>query len=516
MRGLVLVGFSLVAIPLIGAIINSVIQVDSLALQSKRLVVNGVQVTRESENLARQLASVERAARQYHVLGDDEMLSLYRTRLEQLNKTVAALRRLMPTDQEHARLDRIGHEMQRVTATLQDFSPKSSEVSKALKRFDPLGRLVNELTRKRKSLIDDAVNNLQASASQARNTLIWFAAILIPSAVLLIFRFTVLITRPVRHLSGAIHQLGDGRFQHPVAITGPPEFEALAKDLDWLRKRLLEVEEEKTRFLRHMSHELKTPLASLREGTELLVDGDLGRLSESQQEVAVILREHSIELQRLIENLIDFNVWQERKTELKCVWFELSPLLDAIIDHLRLTLDTHGVKVNNKVGQLCIYANREMIRKALENLLSNAVKFSPDEGSIVVEASRQGEAVQIDIADSGPGIPEPEREAIFQPFFQGQKQPSGHVGGTGIGLSLVKEVVEAHGGRIEIIDGVYQGAHFRLTLPIYPGNRENELDNESRFLAHNSSESQNIYHMHNGPMDANRDAVSLHPSTPHR
>ena len=104
----------------------------------------------------------------------------------------------------------------------------------------------------------------------------------------------------------------------------------------------------------------------------------------------------------------------------------------------------------------------------LDNLVSNAVKFAPPGGDIYIKTGMDEHQVTIEVADTGPGIPASERQRIFEPFYQGKAPQTGHVLGTGIGLSVVWECVRAHGGSIEIVDGQYPGAHFRIKLPKEP------------------------------------------------
>ncbi len=116
--------------------------------------------------------------------------------------------------------------------------------------------------------------------------------------------------RPLRTLDRAISELGSGTLSSPIVVSGPQDLERVGRQLEWLRGRLLDLAQERSRFLRHMSHELKTPLANIREGTELLMDGAVGELDGNQREVTGILRENGIKLQRLIENLLSFSAWQ--------------------------------------------------------------------------------------------------------------------------------------------------------------------------------------------------------------
>jgi two-component system sensor histidine kinase GlrK len=229
---------------------------------------------------------------------------------------------------------------------------------------------------------------------------------------------------------------------------------------------LLDLAHERNRFLRHMSHELKTPLANIREGTELLMDGAVGELDSNQREVTAILRENGIKLQRMIENLLSFSAWQTSSVGLEPSEFRLRPVVKQVLENQQLTLLSQRVRLDVKVADLTLVADRSKMRLILENLVSNAVKYSPKGGTIHLRALQQGQQLVLDVADNGPGIPKEEREHVFEAFYTGRASKSTAVKGTGIGLSVVLEFVAAHGGTVEIVDGEFPGAHFRITMPI--------------------------------------------------
>jgi two-component system sensor histidine kinase GlrK len=314
---------------------------------------------------------------------------------------------------------------------------------------------------------DSELKQLQAETEQARRRLFWQASALVPVTVALIVFFAFFLARPIRQIDDAISNIGHGRLTEPVAVKGPSDLEALGRQLEWLRVRLTDIAEERNKFLRHMSHELKTPLANIREGSELLVEGAVGALNGEQREVAGILRDNSLRLQRLIENLLSYSEWQAKRAGLDVSDMRLQSLVKSAIETYQLPINAHRLRLDLQVDDLALQADREKLKLILDNLISNAVKFTPDGGTITVRA-RQDEAakeVVLDVADTGPGIPPAERGRIFDAFYQGATPQGGLVRGTGIGLSVVQEFVHAHGGSVQLIDGEFPGAHFRVRLP---------------------------------------------------
>ena len=477
MKGLIIAGFSLVALPLVGAVIHAVISVTELANQSEHLVLQSIQVTRQGEQLTEQLVDMERNVRQFQVLGDPALRDLYLEKHQRFWETLNQLEALVNQEATRENLRQLRRNSGAVLTALQNHPLLPEEALSAGQRqtaqevlagFEGLKTLARWIATQSFYFIDREQEALQAAAVQARRLLLGEAAALIPVVLILTGLFTHLIARPIRQTGEAIRQLGEGRLEDSISVSGPPELQALGEQLDWLRTRLITLEQEKNSFLRHMSHELKTPLASIREGTELLSDGTLGRLPPRQQEVVEILHNSGGELQRLIENLLSFSAWQARQAGLELSRFSMKTLILQVADAHRLTLLGRDLHLHIRAEDAVIHADREKIRIMLDNLLSNAIKFSPPDGDLWIAAEIHTGTVVIDVADSGPGIHEAERDRIFRPFYQGPTPQSGPVRGTGIGLSVVKECVQAHGGHIEIVDGVHEGAQFRITLPLDP------------------------------------------------
>ena len=314
---------------------------------------------------------------------------------------------------------------------------------------------------------NEQLTALQDSTREAQRKLLWQSAALIPLTIVLILFFLGLIGRPMRQVDRAIRELGSGDFGHAITVSGPKDLETLGRQLEWLRERLKEQGEEKNKFLRHMSHELKTPLANIREGTELLLDGSVGALDLQQQEVTGILRDNGLKLQALIENLLNFSAWQSKTASLEITEFELKPLVFSILGQHRLPISNQKIRLQIQVTAIRVRADEGKLRLVLENLVSNAIKFLPQGGVLHVGAEMQGTELIIDVADTGPGIDPEDAGRIFEAFYQGKRLQGGPVGGTGIGLSVVAECVLAHGGRVGLVENSdWPGAHFRVVLPL--------------------------------------------------
>jgi two-component system sensor histidine kinase GlrK len=467
--GMVLMGLAFVTVPLLVAVGNAMIKLGQLAADSEVVLADSAIATRENQRLANSLERMERTVRQYFLLQNAtsaaESHSLYDGDQAAFETSIAALRAL-PSD------DNIGDQLARLSAI-------SKEVHRAFRlgttqgagdaiiaRFSALTEATRAVTAGMRDAINRRLETLQESTRSAQQELAWLSAALIPGTLVLIGLFLLLVGRPMRQIDRAIRELGEGDFSRPITVSGPHDIETLGRQLEWLRHRLKESTDEKNKFLRHMSHELKTPLANIREGTELLLDGSVGQLDIQQQEVTGILRDNGVKLQKLIENLLTFSAWQTHTAALELSEFELKPMVFSVLSQHRLVLSNRKIRLQLAISAINVLADEGKLRLVLENLLSNAIKFTPSGGTIHVGAGMQGDDLVIDVSDNGPGVHPDDGDRIFEAFYQGRRPQGGPVGGTGIGLSVVAECVQAHGGSVELVRGEAVGAHFRVRLPL--------------------------------------------------
>jgi two-component system, NtrC family, sensor histidine kinase GlrK len=316
-------------------------------------------------------------------------------------------------------------------------------------------------------VVDREVERLRVSAEHVQRNIILLLIFSTAVALAIALALTRYIARPIIEIDGAIRQLGGADFSQPIAVRGPEDLRYLGRRLDWLRRRLDEFETQKNRFLRHVSHELKTPLTALREGAELLNDQVAGPLAPPQRQVVSIMRDNSVKLQRLIEELLDYQRALHAAASLEVKPVMLDNLVQEAVQAHELAAQAKDLRLVVEAQSAMVEADPEKLRSIIDNLVSNAVKFTPSGGVITVTARAvSGEAI-IEVQDTGPGVPPEEHESIFNLFFRGRTKADGspvRVKGSGLGLAIARELVEAHGGQIAVVAGG-NGGHFRVTLP---------------------------------------------------
>ncbi len=465
-RRLLLVGFVLVVVPLVMALIHAMLSVDHLVIQGQRALFATVRATHSSEQLADAITDMERNARQYIVLGDIALLEVYQENHQKFLDTVERLAVLNLPAKQRRRLDKIIEVEDGVNNALISFPYDAPETIAAVEGFPGLASDARKMLIDNRKLVEGEVARLDANGVRVQRGLVAQAMALVPGALILTGIFTILITRPIRQMDKAIRRLGEGDFSRPAHIVGPRDLEQLGERLDWMRTRLLDVEQDKNRFLHHISHELKTPLTAIREGAELMNEGVVGYLNPQQGEIVAILRSNTLQLQKLIEDLLDFNVASSRASQLHVEHVALKPLIELVLADHKVAALARQLKLEIDLQPVEIEGDRAKLQTLIDNLVSNAIKFSPEQGCLCVRLAQRNEQAVIEVADSGPGIPEEERHRIFDAFYQGTSPVNGHVRGTGLGLSIAREYAQAHEGSIKVIDGDSPGACLRVVLPI--------------------------------------------------
>jgi two-component system sensor histidine kinase GlrK len=468
----ILLGFMLVSAPLVYALAELILSLDRLATQSRAEVLQASQAARSSRLLFEQATTLERLARQEIILEDAALLEDYgRMRAEYRQTTEQlALLPLEPAQQ----------------GSLRKLRDREASLWKLLESRDRSPGAVTQLADGYASLVEDtqgmlnattqltqrAIERLQETASQGREKWLWLALATVAIALALALVFAVLIARPIRQLDLAIRRMGTADFRQAVQVNGPQDLRYLGQRLDWLRTRLSELEQQQTRFLRHVSHELKTPLTAVREGAELLRDNVGGRLSPEQQDIVRIVRDNTLSLQKLIEDLLAYH--QARALEPATLApVNLAEIVRRVLREQKLAAIARMIDFDTTLAPLVVVGDHDKIRTVVDNLLSNAIKYSPRSGAIEIALVEQDGFAVLDVSDHGPGIAPEERERVFDSFYSGKAPVDGKVKGSGLGLAIAREYAIAQSGRIEVLDRSdgQRGVRFRVWLPLSIGAR---------------------------------------------
>jgi two-component system sensor histidine kinase GlrK len=462
---LIITGFTLVFVPLIAVVVTAVIQVDHLAKRNQNAVLDAEMAAKQSNALSDHANTMERSLGQFHVLGEKTFYDTYLFRRDEFHNAAKQLRIL-----------KLGPQLQRDLAQLiaheQEIHKRWGIDAQKQEKTDPelnakylsLNEKVNDIVIDSRKLVQLEAKNGIKAAENLQQILLLQAAAVIPATILIAILFAYLITRSIKKLDDAIRDLGAGEFTKPIKINGPNDLAELGERLDWLRKRICELEDQKINFLRHISHELKTPLTAVREASELLIEEDDSRQSE-ETEIIQIIHESSLQLQMLIEDLLQFGRNKNLLKPLEKESIHLPSLIKKVIAEYSLALSNKKINLSTQLDNVVLHGDYERLRVVLNNLISNAVRYSPNAGEIRVDLSTNNKQMVLDIENSGPGINQEDQSHAFEPFYRGNSIETGPVKGTGLGLTIVKEHIEAHQGKIQILNGKL-GAFLRVYLPL--------------------------------------------------
>ena len=454
-----LLGFALIVLLLGGAAVQSWLVVERLVEQSRRSSEQAIQLTASIQELGERTIDIERSARQYLVLDNP----VFRQRFdEHLSQSLAVVDRLetLAADPLQPLLGGWRMVSEALRSGLDQNIPQA-EIIPLLARMAELDGLLKQAGQRwiegqnRKSLDDLETNRMRLGAR---------IALALCGALLVALAMGWWLVRPVRHLEQAIIRLGASRFDEAVTVSGPADLRQLGKRLDWLRLRLAELEADRERALRHVSHELKTPLTALKEGVSLLREEVPGPLGAGQREVVDILQHNVISLQQQIESLLTLNAAAFEARRLQVAPTRLRKLLSAVVQRRELHSQSRQLKIVVESSQETAMLDAEKMSVVLDNLLSNAIDFSPENGEIRLSVSHVDGLWRFECIDQGPGVAEEDRQSIFEPFVQGQRAPPAPRQGSGVGLSIVRELVRAMAGTVFLVPQE-TGAHFRVEIP---------------------------------------------------
>lgn len=235
-----------------------------------------------------------------------------------------------------------------------------------------------------------------------------------------------------------------------------------------------ELDELKSKFVANVSHELRNPLYNVQETINLLSEKALGAINPEQERMLALARKEIERLSRLIIDLLDFSKLEAGELRLKPAVFCIEDLIHHTLATFQLWAKNKKIVLDSKLPPepIELEADRDRLTQVLTNLIGNALKWTPAGGRITIEAkkmlggeSHDGEFVQISVRDTGPGIPKKDRQRIFEEFVQLDSSPQQGFGGTGIGLSIAREIVELHQGKIWVESEEGRGSTFLFQIP---------------------------------------------------
>ena len=459
LRQLVLIAFMLVIAPLIFLASRAYLSLDSLSTEAAHINQLTLNDAKRSENMTSLALSMERSYRQYCVLKDDSLNDLYQDQYGQYRDLLTNHSFALDNHALYEELTTLLGQLKEIQCINDQ---PIDEMAQSLQRFSAQNSKILQVTQ---DMVFSRSANLEQSIAKQGTLFQQMTIIVLVVSFLLVMYFTRRIIEPVNTVNEMITLLGEGKFIERVpAVKGPLELEKLVQRICWLSDRRAWLEAQRYQFLRHISHELKTPLASLREGTELLADQIVGPLTKDQLDVVGILDTSSLQLQRLIEQLLDYNRrladTPDEKKEI-----DLTQLIRDIISAHSLPAKAKEMTTQSNLQVTHYWGEEALLTKVIDNLYSNAVHYGAESGLITITSQQVGDDLQILVANTGDAILDKDKPMLFEPFYQGHQQRKGAVKGSGLGLSIAQDCIYRMKGELTLIDVDDADVCFRIVLP---------------------------------------------------
>jgi signal transduction histidine kinase len=317
------------------------------------------------------------------------------------------------------------------------------------------------------ALNQDLYNNFQQGVVEA---LTWAALAAFVAALFVSWFVSRQVVLPIRQMMAASQRIAEGRYDERVQVPGSihrdelDELAQLALTFNQMAARLDQVETMRSQLIGDVAHELRTPLTVIKGTMEGLMDGVLPATEETYQQV----QNEAERLQRLVADLQELSRVEAADQPLQRRVLPVEGLMQTVADRLGRLFEAKGVLLHTAVSPALkpVFGDEDRLIQVLVNIVGNALKYTPSGGQVWVSAQPQGAQIEFIVRDTGIGIPAEHLPHIFTRFYRVDKSRSRASGGSGIGLTIAKRLVEAHGGRIWVeSEGPGQGSRFFFTLP---------------------------------------------------
>jgi signal transduction histidine kinase len=271
------------------------------------------------------------------------------------------------------------------------------------------------------------------------------------------------MTRSLRLLSSATGEVAAGAFREPIVIESRDEIGALASSFNGMASQLRQTEEAKQEFFAIVSHELRSPLTSIRGAVDLLHQRAPDPLTENQQRLTDIIGRSSERLLRLANQILEMSRLRAGFAQLDRKPVDLAALIDRVVEELHPQAEEAGIALEReRYGSHFAYlGDEERLYQLVVNLAANAIRFTPPGGRVTVRLIDTSTEFELQVEDTGVGIPADALSTIFDPYRQAHRDR----GGTGLGLAIVRGVATAHGGRVTAESREGKGSRFTVLLP---------------------------------------------------
>lgn len=457
LRQLVILSFFMALIPVAVLLWQSYTALNGLSQHAVAETQSAIASVRRVENMQNMVVDIERAVRQFAVVKTPALAKVAANNLDNYQQLLQPVCANIGQN-ELCQLQQ--QQLQQLQTRFQQLDSKQLEP--IIQQFRQQQQL---LTQSVWAMLEQNLQAQQSFVVDSQQQLTWQTVVLVIITLLLVLWASGRITAPVKKLDTMIRAIGQQHHFPDDKLVGPRELTELGEQLRWLSSRLQQLEALRLILLRHASHELKTPLSSIREGCALLTEQLVGPLNPQQLEVVGLLNGSADRLSLLTEQLLDYNrLLQQAKPE--PAWYSPQQLLsDCFADHA-LSLQQREQIIELDCQLSAIFTDETLFRRILDNLINNAQAYGSQASPVWIKLYQQEHQLVLDVANNGNPIPTALRHSLFEPFQRGTTPRFDAVQGSGLGLSIVADCARLLGGHADIVDVIYADVCIRVRLPL--------------------------------------------------
>jgi two-component system sensor histidine kinase GlrK len=457
LRQLTLVSFVVVLVPLALLVGYSQIKLSEIAQIATNEAEYSVNTVRRVSKMEGFSVDIERLVRQYHIVKKDALKPLIRKSTQRFTEFQMPVCEQLSEKRNCISLTERVDWINQYSGTDDQLLLDAQLAEFKQNLYDLAAQVDNSLDRR--------IQDQQMYVSSVQQTQFWLTACLLGASFLLIALGSKAILKPVFKLERVITAISRQENTLPaISKSGPKELIVLEQKLHRLAGRLIQLENLRHALLRHASHELKTPLASIKEGCSLLTEQVVGPLNTDQEEVLSLLNISTDRLNLLIVQLLDYNLLLQQA---KPVFSKINTdsFFEAFVTENSLAIKQHDNQIEMKIDLPTIFADHKLFRRILDNLVSNAIAHGSKGKPISIRLYQQDNMQVLDFANRGQKIAVEERSTLFQPFSRGESVRNDRVTGSGLGLSIVADCARIMFGKAEMVEVDYADVCVRVQIP---------------------------------------------------
>ena len=312
-----------------------------------------------------------------------------------------------------------------------------------------------------------SIQDVKASVSNIRNQVLLVLTAVACAILVVTVLLSNSITRPITELTRVIRRMGRGEFNLRVKVSGKTEVDELGRTFNDMSERLENIEQFRSEFVSNASHEIKTPLATMK----ILIESLLYQPAFDEKVTREFLGDVNQEIDRLnlvISDLLRLVQFDQMEDRLQPQNVQLDQLCQEAVKRIAPIAGKKNIAIESNLAPFSAVGDPVKLEQVFFNIVDNAVKYTDQGGTVKVRLRPSGEWALVEISDNGIGIPQKDLPHIFDRFYRVDKARSRDTGGTGLGLSIVDKIVKMHGGRIDVTSREGEGTTFSIYLPIEP------------------------------------------------